>query len=479
MSKFSEHLEQCIMDSGLTESQLAKVSGFTRSYIALMKNGQRVSPDTVKMAKLLSYLNLPPYEYDEIWTEYIRARLGDSVYERNSAVIEFIESFGNISYTPIKTFYRHEIPDIRTIDNRMDMEYLIKAVIEQEALKEDGNVRIIMQGDSPVLKNVLPGVCRNNRNLKIDHIICMNNKLGNGYEKDELYNINMLKCLMPIVIFSDSENYRIYHYYDQVTSHFSTASILPCMVLTQDYVISMNAEMNKGMLSRDKEIIDLFDSLFQEHKRGCRMMFKKVEDATGFFEYFATQLHTDNVIYTIGSQPCFGALKVDNLVRKYCTAENEKVRSLLENNIRQNEKLVDGETTKLVSYCTRSGLRRFIEEGVVDELPANIYRKLEKRDRLDILHKLQTAIEQGKYELYIMEEHGIDFPNQLQICSYGVTESVIVFMTENEESRFILNESSLTKILFEFFQEFMRSPQVCSLEKSTRILEQLIQNYRE
>ena len=479
MSKFSEHLEQCIMDSGLTEGQLAKVSGFTRSYIALMKNGQRVSPDSTKMEKLISCLNLPPYEYDEIWTEYIRARLGDSIYERNNAVIDFIESFGNISNTSIKSYYRHEIPDIRTVDNRMDLEYLIKAVIEQEALKEDGNVRIIMQADSPVLKNVLPAVCRNNRNLKIDHILCMNHKSGNGYEKDELYNINMMKCLMPIVIFSNSENYRIYHYYDHVTSHFSSSSLLPCMVLTQDYVISMNAGIDKGMIFREKDIIEMFDSLFQEHKRSCRMMFKRMNDDTDLFEYFNTQPCTDNVIYTIGNQPCMGMLKVDNLVRKYCTSENEKIRILLENTIRKNEKLVDGENTKLVCYCTRSGLKRFAEEGVVDELPLSIYRKLEIRDRIDILQKLLAAMEQGKYELYLLEEHGIDFPKELQICSYGVTESVIIFMSENKESRFVLNESSLTKILFEFFQEFMRSPQVCSLDKSFRILEQWIQSLND
>ena len=56
MSKFSEHLDKCISNSGMTENQLAKMSGFNRSYIALMKNGQRVSPDTEKMVKLLDAL---------------------------------------------------------------------------------------------------------------------------------------------------------------------------------------------------------------------------------------------------------------------------------------------------------------------------------------------------------------------------------------------------------------------------------------
>ena len=45
MTRFSEYLEQVVIRSGMKEKELAKASGFARSYIALMKTGQRVSPD--------------------------------------------------------------------------------------------------------------------------------------------------------------------------------------------------------------------------------------------------------------------------------------------------------------------------------------------------------------------------------------------------------------------------------------------------
>ena len=70
MSKFSEHLDKCISNSGMTENQLAKMSGFNRSYIALMKNGQRVSPDTEKMVKLLDVICSPygrQWKYPKIY----------------------------------------------------------------------------------------------------------------------------------------------------------------------------------------------------------------------------------------------------------------------------------------------------------------------------------------------------------------------------------------------------------------------------
>lgn len=49
MSKFSEHLDKCISNSGMTENQLAKMSGFNRSYIALMKNGQRMMKEVRRL----------------------------------------------------------------------------------------------------------------------------------------------------------------------------------------------------------------------------------------------------------------------------------------------------------------------------------------------------------------------------------------------------------------------------------------------
>ena len=81
MSEFSQALECGIYKSGLTENQLAKISGFTRSYIALMKNGQRVSPDTVKLKKLLEALSLSAYEYENIWNAYLKARYGEDTYK--------------------------------------------------------------------------------------------------------------------------------------------------------------------------------------------------------------------------------------------------------------------------------------------------------------------------------------------------------------------------------------------------------------
>lgn len=49
-----------------------------------------------------------------------------------------------------------------------------------------------------------------------------------------------------------------------------------------------------------------------------------------------------------------------------------------------------------------------------------------------------------------------------------------MYVSEKENIKFILNEKSFTKILHEFFRDFMKTPQVSSLEESIRYMELLI-----
>lgn len=474
MSRFSEHLEQCIIDSGMTENLLAKASGFNRSYIALMKNGQRVSPDTGKMVKLLEALNLSPYEYDALWLEYIQAKMGDVVYERHLAVLSLMESFGDISHMDIRSFYKHDIPAIKTVFNRMDLEYLVKAVLEQEAVKENGCIRLVMQPDLSVLGNILPGLCKNNEKLQLEHIICLENNGGNGSEQGQIYNIRMLQELMPTVISGTGDNYRIYYYYDHVASHFNAASLMPYMILTSDYLLIMNSSMDKGILSSDPEVAAVYETLFRNHKRGCRLLLKRIEDESEMLEYQMGRKTSEDTTYTIAQQPCFGVLKVDGLVKKYFALQNDRAKILLEQLLRQNHKSMEEQGKKMISYCTKSGLKRFAEKGIIDELPGEMYRPLEREDRKMILQLLKEAIEEGKYQLYLFDEQSIDFPKELFITSKGVLDTGLVFLSEKETGRFIIHESGLTKVFYEFFRDFVKSPQVSDTGHTLAYLEKLM-----
>lgn len=303
----------------------------------------------------------------------------------------------------------------------------------------------------------------------------MNQNTGSEDKQEQLYNIRMLKYLMPIVIFGNSRNYKVYHFYDSVKSHFSKTSLLPYLVLTQEYVICMNVEMTKGIIYREKEFLELFGKLFWELKQSCRMLLNRIEDESDVYQCHTTEDYTGNVIYTIAQQPCFGMLKVDGLVRKYYKRGNESYRIILEDVLKKNDKLMSSGQVKIVSYCTKAGLRRFAERGIVDEIPSEVCKVLEIQDRKDILRKLLDMVEMGKYELYLLEENEIHFPKELFISSYGIADATLMYLSEKEKARFLICETSLTKIIYEFFQDIVKSPQVSDEKKAVHIIRQFIE----
>lgn len=330
MSKFSEHLDKYISNSGMTENQLAKMSGFNRSYIALMKNGQRVSPDTEKMVKLLDALALQPFEHDSLWSEYIQERMGKDRYKVVEAIKDLIESMGSNLNISVKSQYHHEIPDIKTIDNIMDLNYMIKVVIEEEARKEDGKLYLIMQPDKKGIFGWLPGICKNSPGLKIEHIVCMERDQESN-EKDQVYNIQILKELFKMMLADENFNYEAYYYYDRIISHFDTAALMPSAVITSEYVINIAADFEHALVLHDAEIIQYYQELFRKHKQKCKPMFRKVPNYMDAFEFYDNNTEwKEEKKYVLAAQPCFGILNSEEMVKKYAKLANQKVVALIQ-----------------------------------------------------------------------------------------------------------------------------------------------------
>lgn len=118
MSGFSELLESYIQRCGLTQEELAQSSGFSRSFIALMKSGQRMpSPDRYKsMAQLMDAMGLSPDESDRLWRSLERCRTGEVKYAQWQEIIRLLDSEKTVSQSDKK--------DIRSVRGGSDKIYL-------------------------------------------------------------------------------------------------------------------------------------------------------------------------------------------------------------------------------------------------------------------------------------------------------------------------------------------------------------------
>lgn len=476
MSEFSQALETYIYQSGLTENQLAKISGFTRSYIALMKNGQRVSPDTVKLKKLLEALGLSPYEYDTLWNFYLKARYGEQAYELRMNVISFIESFGRLSKISIRSDFHHDIPDIKTINNRMDLEVFVKAVLEQEALNPRGYVRMIMQEGFSFLYNMLSAICRGGNKLAIEHIVGLE-----GYDCQESsnpgYNLKILGTIMPVMLAGNDNGYNVYYYYEKVVSYFSGSVLMPYVIITSDYVINISADYEYALISREADTHRLFSQLFMQRRKSCKKMLTRIPTGMNMFEYYAKHRPASETMYTIGSQPCFGVFPVDTLVKNYFALEDQALLDTILEFLAQNRQIYS-HGQNLTAYFTKSGIQKLMEQGVIDELPSELYISLLPEDRLKLLKMLISAVKGGSYKAYMLDEQKLAYPPELIISAYSLTEVNIIYMPPHTEARFALEEQSITRILYNFLAELDQSTWIYSFEETVQYLEDVYEHYK-
>lgn len=478
MSKFSEHLDQSIINSGMTESQLAKLSGFTRSYIALMKSGRRVPPDRIKMGKLIEALNLSPHEHDEIWSEYMRARLGEDTYKIDNSIVEFIQSFNQISTLNIKSYFNHEIPEISTITNRMDLEYFLKVVCENESKKADGFLHMMIQNDTSGLTNFIYGMLDNNSHLKVEHILCMDS-VKDSSSGQIIYNIELLKNLMPLALSDYSKNYEVFYYYGSIVEHSGMTSLMPFVIITSGYVVLVSEETDAAIVLNCKEICMMYETRFQRQKQKCKPLFSRLNDYEDLSDSYAQAHFTGDKMYFFSDQPCFGIFDIAALARKYYCLEDKRVLKTLEELNKRNYIFCEKHNFSMTAYCTESGIRRFMDTGRVDEIAKELYRPIEPKDRIDMLTMLVDSIKNKKYTLNLIDEKKFDYPRMLFLSGSSIFNVRIQILSERANVRFMLNEASLSKAVYDFCARFGESSYALNREKSRAILEKLLEEYTE
>ena len=475
MTEFSKNLEKYIYQSTMTENQLAKITGFNRSYIALIKNGQRIPADIEKVKKLIEALQLSPYEADGLWQDYLKARYGEEKYELQYQMISFLEKFVNLSGISIISQYKHEIPNVQCIHNRMDLEYMVKSIIENETLKENGKLKVIMQADFNLIYNLLPCICRSAKGLDIEHIVC----LEGGMEYSEMtYNLQFFEKIVPIILSDKNIQYHVYYYYDKVTSHFSSSTLMPYAIITSDYVINISVDLNHAFVSNDKQVINLYSQLYEQRKRNCRQMIRKMEENENYYGLIngeRTNVRGSEPIYSIGGQPCFGMFDVNDMILKYVDGEKTESVFGLQQMIEKNRQIVTNNKVSIVSYFSKRGLERLLTEGVVTEIPRAIYTTLDMDDRKNLIQMLIDAIKEGWYSAYLIDDTRIQYPEALVINSESMNKVNIYYLPEKSESRFTLKEQSLSKMIYDFLVDLEKSTYVLSKTETLSYLEKVIE----
>lgn len=476
MSKFSELLEQYVTKSGLSDGYLARASGFSRSYVTKITNGQRFSSDLERMTKMLDALPLTSTEYNELWNLYMEQLMGKDGHDLNNAVLNFLESFKHISTLPVPVVARYqcEMPEQQIFDSREDICYMTRILIEQEASKSNGHLRLLVQPEEKEVLEALKSGLRMNPDFQVEHLVgleqCMDSR------KEKYYNIQLFQQLIPVILCQQTAKYKIYFHYERLESYFSQFCIMPYYIITGDTVLNIDSGFRKAILWRNPEIHSFyaseFDRLISKSHQLCDIAENVMENCLD-----QTLLMEKDPVYCMGSQPCVGAAGSDMLFQKYALDINQDVIvMMMKTNQMNRDYLVHA---KVTSYFTKAGIWELMTKGRLEEVPSELYRPLEMEDRCMILEKILKLAEEGVYAPHIIDEKKFCYPPGLVIDSYGEGKIVIYYNSEQKEKRFTIKESTLATRFRDFLEKFHESIYVYSVKDTAAFLESVLRQCKK
>lgn len=441
MSEFSDMLEKHILNAGLAESQLARITDFSRSYIARLKNGQRVSPDTEKMTRLFDALNLTAADYNRLWNLYMKERLGKEKYDLTGAVLEFISSFRLGSKLPFSGTINYCIPEVRLVEGSSDIGYLVKLLIGREA-SAGGHLRLLVQPECTGIEEALKSGFKINEKFRVEQLVCLENQ-----EEERYYNIKILKMLVPVILCREGTDYHVRYYYDRISAHFGCFSLMPYFIITGEYVMNIDCDFEHAILYKEDEVREFLTHMFDEMKERCEALYEPFPDATKPLFHCTRCLGTESDLYYIGFQPCWGQERWDDLLKS---------------------------GRRVVSYFTDQGVRRLLEEGRLEIVPGNVQIILDSQDRKQILRELIWLSGKGCCELHMIDSKKYRYPQGLAITAYDFNDVALYYNTDYGESRFILKERILAKLFYDFLECFRESAYVLSEEETVEYLKKML-----
>lgn len=81
----------------------------------------------------------------------------------------------------------------------------------------------------------------------------------------------------------------------------------------------------------------------------------------------------------------------------------------------------------MVCYATKEGVRRFAEQGIVDEIPEELYHKLERKDSVRLLKNILEMMAKGKYDIYLVDDQEIHLPQEVYFSSLNESAMYIIY----------------------------------------------------
>lgn len=408
MSKFSIYLEEIIRRSGEPISRIAKNAGLERTSIHKALKDERILSYSA-LKKLTQYFQLTISESRELNLYYDILLQGEEVYSTHSEICQLLFDLKHLHFSAFQ-YNPQSLADIKfsskIVQGKSETEYTIQTILHRET-EISGSVINLYSGNNNPLAETLIKLWRSGRDFTVNQIVSFRQNTTTKNHNQQ--NIHLIRNLLPVSLLSGSRYFAFYCFInDEIQESLNP---FPYFIVTTNFMISINIDFSIAYINTDSSLIRFYHKQFEQTKAECQPLISYSNEPLDVLSSYMN--NTDKSGYfTIMTQPCMGRYYTRNIIEKYIRQELPYRRELIEMGVRRFSVLAE-QTNNYYTVFTEEGIKQFIADGIIADLPSAQVLPLEPSDRLILLKQLREDIAADHVNGYIANEDQFAIPQYL------------------------------------------------------------------
>lgn len=480
MTVFSQTLSRLMAEHGLTAYKLEKCGSLQRTTITKYANGKSKPPDSASLEELIRMMTLGTEEAEELREAYAITKIGEPIYFRRKHVEELLKTINNTNIVYPFDVKRHNSlqlkHEIECVSGKFSIINIMGIMLSMEAELENAYIHIIAQPEKNLeLMSYLKTLTVTETALKVDHIICIDNK---STSEDNAYNINVLKEIMPLIV--SGAGYTPYYYYDDVKSHINQYSSFPNIIITSSYVMMISYNLDRAVISGFPDFVAMQKMIFEELKKGCDTYVQALPGPLDILSYYEKVVDgTDNIIpdFSVMPDPCLFPFLDADIMRAFAKFDLPNIEIAVELLIDRVRRYREGMEKKTeISFCTKQGFKKFMKTGIITEIPEQYYTPFSAEVRCIMIKRMYEAMKRGIYKLKILDDKF-----NIQNISFACYNEYSMTYCYNHPKKGMLafgfRERSTVTSIYDYFTTLEEQRLLLSDEETERFITEIIAKY--
>ena len=485
MSKFSELLAEICRKRNITSELLSKLSGVERTQTYRLLKGTRKPSGAEQVRQISRALQLSFQEAEELDRALQIDTVGYKIYERREYLNKLFQDLSFLSlHQPRVSFLvdlnkeENYAESMTFIRGKQEIGNALRMISKKEGMNKNGEIDLFLNPDLGVVESSNILEMQEESTLKIRHLLLFDN--GSEDVKD-LVNLRNLFSLLPFLIKNRGYEPRVC--YEKLDGIESRVVLFPYYCIAGDYVLEISSDGTDGRLIRNAACALYFRNKFiSVYSRSTRMAIARhdLADIINFYTEFNSK-SKDQMNYVLEAQAGLSRyVTSDDLVYNLETNRAE-VRSavdayiLLESSILQDQREQgDGKAGMILSFFTEEGMRLFLKEGRILQVPEGLLEPFLPQARVEIIERLITDAKSGRLLLRMIDEDKYKLPLFFSISSYASRIGMALYPSQAEYWTIEVEEVSAVFAVEDYLTYLSNSDLVFGQDESIRRLEKLM-----